>query len=98
MSTTCLTIHDLLRITYTYEAQALQAQARKRSDSACFVSTTFSLSQTSANDSLDPRNLLTHFTTITNFPVTKFRHARDGLYTFLLITTTRKMKLRAGLV
>jgi hypothetical protein len=40
MSTTCLTIHDLLRITYTYEAQALQAQAqaRKRSDSACFVS------------------------------------------------------------
>lgn len=40
MSTTCLTIHDLLRITYTYEAQALEAQAtmRKRSDSACSVS------------------------------------------------------------
>ncbi|KAH7090516.1 hypothetical protein FB567DRAFT_293654 [Paraphoma chrysanthemicola] len=37
MSTVCLTIHDLLRITYTYEAQALeaQAQARKRSDSVC---------------------------------------------------------------
>jgi hypothetical protein len=39
MSTTCLTIYDLLRITYTYEAQALQAQSpRKRSDSACSVS------------------------------------------------------------
>ncbi|EAT85197.1 hypothetical protein HBI56_073940 [Parastagonospora nodorum] len=42
MSTTCLTIHDLLRITYTYEAQALQAQARKRSDSACFTPETCS--------------------------------------------------------
>ncbi|KAF2027493.1 hypothetical protein EK21DRAFT_114714 [Setomelanomma holmii] len=35
MSTTCLTIHDLLRITYTYEAQALEAQARERSHSVC---------------------------------------------------------------
>ncbi|KAH8730633.1 hypothetical protein GQ44DRAFT_606589 [Phaeosphaeriaceae sp. PMI808] len=40
MSTICLTIYDLLRITHTYEAQAfeaqaLEAQARKRSDSVC---------------------------------------------------------------
>ncbi|RAR08307.1 hypothetical protein DDE82_002287 [Stemphylium lycopersici] len=46
MSTTHLTIHDLLRITYTYEMQAVEAQARMheqqqqqqfrhRSDSAC---------------------------------------------------------------
>ncbi|EUC38992.1 hypothetical protein COCCADRAFT_32036 [Bipolaris zeicola 26-R-13] len=42
MSTTHLTIHDLLRITYTYEMQAIEAQAqsqqylqRPRSDSAC---------------------------------------------------------------
>lgn len=41
MSTTHLTIHDLLRITYTYEMRALEAQAhmqpRPRSDSACSV-------------------------------------------------------------
>lgn len=41
MSTTHLTIHDLLRITYTYEMRALEAQARMqprpRSDSACSV-------------------------------------------------------------
>ncbi|CAE7024125.1 hypothetical protein PTT_15585 [Pyrenophora teres f. teres 0-1] len=42
MSTTYLSIHDLLRITYTYEMQAAEAeanmqlpQARLRSDSAC---------------------------------------------------------------
>ncbi|EOA91011.1 uncharacterized protein SETTUDRAFT_158491 [Exserohilum turcica Et28A] len=42
MSTTYLSIHDLLRITYTYEMQAVEAQARvqqeqprPRSDSAC---------------------------------------------------------------
>ncbi|KAF2829673.1 hypothetical protein CC86DRAFT_464194 [Ophiobolus disseminans] len=37
MSTTLLSMHDLLRITYTYEARALeeQAKSRKRSDSAC---------------------------------------------------------------
>ncbi|KAG9185275.1 hypothetical protein G6011_07819 [Alternaria panax] len=39
MSTTHLTIHDLLRITYTYEMRALEAQARMqtrpRADSAC---------------------------------------------------------------
>jgi hypothetical protein len=42
MSTYNLTIHDLLRITYTYEAQAFEAQARTqtrpRRDSACSVS------------------------------------------------------------
>lgn len=49
MSTTHLTIHDLLRITYTYEMQAVEMQAglqeqqqqqqfRPRSDSACSVS------------------------------------------------------------
>ncbi|KAH7561953.1 hypothetical protein BM1_03057 [Bipolaris maydis] len=42
MSTIHLTIHDLLRITYTYEMQAIESQAqsqqytqRPRSDSAC---------------------------------------------------------------
>ncbi|USP81167.1 hypothetical protein yc1106_08441 [Curvularia clavata] len=42
MSTTYLSIHDLLRITYTYEMQAVETQAqsqehllRPRSDSAC---------------------------------------------------------------
>ena len=44
MSTTYLSIHDLLRITYTYEMQAMETQAqaqhqlRSRSDSACSVS------------------------------------------------------------
>ena len=33
MSTTRLTIHDLLRIAYTYEGQALEAAARIRRDS-----------------------------------------------------------------
>jgi hypothetical protein len=37
MSTTCLSVYDLLRITYTYEAQAMQSQTRKRADSACSV-------------------------------------------------------------
>jgi hypothetical protein len=50
MSTYNLTIHDLLRITYTYEAQALEAQARTqqtqrpRSDSACSVRFSFFVS------------------------------------------------------
>ncbi|OAL50079.1 hypothetical protein IQ07DRAFT_587758 [Pyrenochaeta sp. DS3sAY3a] len=35
MSTTCLTIYDLLRITYTYETQALEQEARSRSNSFC---------------------------------------------------------------
>ncbi|KAH9875193.1 hypothetical protein J1614_004683 [Plenodomus biglobosus] len=35
MSTLHLTIHDLLRITYTYEAQAHEAAARSRSNSVC---------------------------------------------------------------
>jgi hypothetical protein len=38
MSTTRLTIYDLLRITYTYESQALEAEARSRSNSMCSVS------------------------------------------------------------
>jgi hypothetical protein len=52
MSTTHLTIHDLLRITYTYEAQAWQAQPqmrKKRSDSACFVRYTLSTFSTIGN-------------------------------------------------
>lgn len=37
MSTTRLTIYDLLRITYTYEGQALEQAARIRRDSVCSV-------------------------------------------------------------
>lgn len=35
MSTTHLTIYDLLRITYTYEGKALEQAARIRRDSVC---------------------------------------------------------------
>ncbi|KAF3043901.1 hypothetical protein E8E11_008303 [Didymella keratinophila] len=35
MSTTRLTIYDLLRITYTYEGQALEQASRIRRDSVC---------------------------------------------------------------
>lgn len=34
MSTTYITVHDLLRITYTYEAQAIEAHAEARSRSS----------------------------------------------------------------
>lgn len=37
MSTTRLSIYDLLRITYTYECQALEQAARIRRDSSCSV-------------------------------------------------------------
>ncbi|KAF3008746.1 hypothetical protein E8E13_010050 [Curvularia kusanoi] len=35
MSTTRITVYDLLRITYTYEAKALAEAARVRRDSVC---------------------------------------------------------------
>ncbi|KAJ4994356.1 hypothetical protein SVAN01_00185 [Stagonosporopsis vannaccii] len=35
MSTTCLTVYDLLRITYAYEGKALEEAARIRRDSVC---------------------------------------------------------------
>ena len=38
MSTTHLTIYDLLRITYTYENKALRDAERMRRDSVCSVS------------------------------------------------------------
>jgi len=38
MSTTRLTVYDLLRITYTYEGKALEEAARVRRDSVCSVS------------------------------------------------------------
>lgn len=37
MSTTRLTVYDLLRITYTYEGRAMEEAARSRSDSICSV-------------------------------------------------------------
>ena len=37
MSTTHLTIYDLLRITYTYENKALREAERIRRDSVCSV-------------------------------------------------------------
>ncbi len=37
MSTTRLTVYDLLRITYTYEGKALEEAARIRRDSVCSV-------------------------------------------------------------
>ena len=38
MSTTHLTVYDLLRITYTYENKALRDAERMRRDSVCSVS------------------------------------------------------------
>ncbi|KAF1358975.1 hypothetical protein EJ07DRAFT_122407 [Lizonia empirigonia] len=37
MSTTRMTVYDLLRITYTYEGRAMEEAARSRSDSICSV-------------------------------------------------------------
>ncbi|KAF1916813.1 hypothetical protein BDU57DRAFT_450073 [Ampelomyces quisqualis] len=69
MSTTCLTIHDLLRITYAYEAQALQALARKRSDSACFTPETCSHLSPPSSPSWAFAMLETDFT---------YRYSRSG--------------------
>lgn len=41
MSTHHLTIYDLLRITYTYEVRAMEAEAKGRSLSVCSVSLFF---------------------------------------------------------
>jgi hypothetical protein len=97
MSTTHLTIHDLLRITYTYEAQALQAQARKRSDSACFVRITHypHLLRESEDQILitskDPRNMRPPRTT--NIPITELRNAGNGFHGFLYWTREVKTSL-----
>ncbi|KAF1851814.1 uncharacterized protein K460DRAFT_273514 [Cucurbitaria berberidis CBS 394.84] len=62
MSTTCLTIHDLLRITYTYETQALEAEARSRSSSLCSTPDTCSHLSGPASPSATFANLETDFT------------------------------------
>ncbi|KAH7392731.1 hypothetical protein BKA66DRAFT_568051 [Pyrenochaeta sp. MPI-SDFR-AT-0127] len=62
MSTHCLTIYDLLRITYTYEAQALEAQVRSRSDSICSTPETCSHLPPPSTPAANFANLETDFT------------------------------------
>jgi hypothetical protein len=83
MSTTYLSIYDLLRITYTYEAQAFHAQARPRKDSACSVRSNFTYCCVAPADLYPDSGDMRTAPCAVRFTC-EYRHPRDRLHTSIL--------------
>ncbi|KAF2017288.1 hypothetical protein BU24DRAFT_147569 [Aaosphaeria arxii CBS 175.79] len=84
MSTTYMTIHDLLRITHTYEARAYEAQARERSDSMSSMSSeqalTSHMSSSPSSSSVGGLVVATDFSALeTDFTKLFARKKRDSV-------------------